>query len=226
MVPFRKIRSGLVIVLAAGAMGAAAQPLQSNSRVAPPQSSPYGQSYADWAVAWWQWAVSFPLDESPVTDPTGDLADLGQSGPVWFLAGTFGGSAERTVTVPSGKALFFPLVNIMGAFIPEPGEEPPTEEELREILDFFFGLGYTIECTIDGVALTDLDDYRAQTGLFSASVPENGLFPEGDYDICIADGFWIMLRPLPAGEHTIHFAGTLDVIGLEVDVLYHITVGE
>jgi hypothetical protein len=35
-----------------------------------------------------------------------------------------------------------------------------------------------------------------------------------------------MLRPLPAGEHTIHFAGTLDVIGLEVDVTYHLTVGD
>ena len=58
---------------------------------------------------------------NPLLDQTGQNAALGQSGEVWFLAGTTGGSAERTVTVPPGKALFFPIVNNLWINIPYPG---------------------------------------------------------------------------------------------------------
>jgi len=50
-------------------------------------------------------------DINPLLDQTGANAAIGQSGPVWFLAGTTGGTAERAITVPAGKSLFFPLVN-------------------------------------------------------------------------------------------------------------------
>ena len=227
MTRFTMTRAWLALALVAGSLGVGAQPAQrgGNPGVAPPQSNPHGMSYAEWGAAWWQWAISFPLDESPVTDTTGDLADLGQSGPVWFLAGTFGGSAERTVTIPAGKALFFPIVNFIGVFIPEPGEPEPSEEEFREIMDFIIASGFSLECTVDGVALEDLEDYRAQTDVFGVTVPEGGLVDAGTFDFAMADGFWLMLSPLSAGEHTIHIAGSLDLFGLEVDVTYNLTVG-
>ena len=188
----------LTVLMSAGVLGAA--PGKSDIRIAPPDSNPYGKSYSEWGAEWWQWAISFPLDESPVTDPTGDLAHLGQSGKVWFLAGTFGGSVERTVTIPKGKALFFPIVNVIGVFMPEPGEEVPTEEELQEFLDFVMSSGVTAHCTIDGVTVADLDTYRGQTGFFSVSVPANGLVDEGVWDLSISDGLYLMLKPLKAGE--------------------------
>lgn len=45
----------------------------------------------------------------------------------------------------------------------------------------------------------------------------------------IADGFWVVLPPLPSGEHVIHFTGGLcdidtgDVV-FEVEVTYTLTV--
>ena len=42
--------------------------------------------------------------QSPIGDPTGALGGRNQHGPVWFLDGTFGGSVERTVTIPAGAA--------------------------------------------------------------------------------------------------------------------------
>ena len=225
----RTIRHFLMVVLAAtgAALVGAAPPVQDPKvKVYDPGSTPYGMSYAEWNEAWWHWALSFPLDESPVTDETGDLAGLGQSGPVWFLAGSFGGSVERTVTIPKDKALLIPIVNLIGVFFPEPGETPPTEEEFRAQADFVIGFGVSHECTIDGVEIGDLGDFRAQTGLFAVTVPEGGLFPAGTYEPAIADGFYIMIKPLKPGSHTIHFAGTIDLIGLEVEATYHITVSD
>src|SRR5688572_18335543 len=74
-----------------------------NPGVLPPQSHPYGKSYGEWAAKWWQWVMSIPADRNPLTDTTGEFADESQSGPVWFAAGTFGNSAERSYTIPKGK---------------------------------------------------------------------------------------------------------------------------
>lgn len=80
--------------------------------VVPPTQSVQGLTQAEWSRAWWQWAGSFEKGESPISDLTGALCGLRQSGPVWFLAGTYGSRrAVRTCKVPQGKYLFFPLVN-------------------------------------------------------------------------------------------------------------------
>src|SRR5262245_8830247 len=50
-----------------------------NPRVLPTHSQPYGKSYGDWAVAWWQWALSIPEAQNPVTDTTGEFCHVGQS---------------------------------------------------------------------------------------------------------------------------------------------------
>ena len=50
-----------------------------------------GRFYSQWTTAWWQWATAFAPDENPILDPDGTFADQGQSGPMYFLAGTFGG---------------------------------------------------------------------------------------------------------------------------------------
>src|SRR5262249_20025839 len=66
------------------------------------------------AGRWWQWALEVPTSESPVADPTGQFGAANQPhGNVWFLAGNNGGSTVRTLTIPSGKSLFFPIVNIV-----------------------------------------------------------------------------------------------------------------
>ena len=36
-----------------------------NPGVMPINSHPYGKSYGEWHTAWWQWAVSLPVDQNP-----------------------------------------------------------------------------------------------------------------------------------------------------------------
>ena len=72
-----------------------------------------GLTYGQWQARWGQWAFSIPADQNPLFDETGAGASVGQSGPVWFLVGVFNdsGTASRVIQIPSGKALFFPILN-------------------------------------------------------------------------------------------------------------------
>jgi len=82
-----------------------------NPGVIPPQAKAHGMTYGEWSAKWWQWAVSLPLDHNPLAD-TADCS-TGQLGSVWFLGGSFVSSTEeRDCTVPPGKALFFPIINV------------------------------------------------------------------------------------------------------------------
>jgi hypothetical protein len=71
-------------------------------------SKPYGLTYGEWTARWWQWAYSIPKDVNPAYDDTGRYCTQGQSGPVWFLTGTYGHPVDRYCTIPFGKAILFP----------------------------------------------------------------------------------------------------------------------
>ena len=59
-------------------------------------------------ASWWQWVLSIPVDENPLLDTTGEKCMVGQSGGVWYLAGTFGApTVTRDCTVPAGTAFLF-----------------------------------------------------------------------------------------------------------------------
>ena len=68
--------------------------------VFPADSKPYGLTYGQWAAKWWQWSYSIPEENNPIKDTTGKDCAINQSGPVWFLAGTAGRSAEKKCTIP------------------------------------------------------------------------------------------------------------------------------
>ncbi|HAX80181.1 MAG TPA: hypothetical protein DCY88_31175 [Cyanobacteria bacterium UBA11372] len=71
-----------------------------------------GKTQGKWGDLWWQYILSIPKDDNPASDITGEKASIGQSGPVFFLAGLIpNGPVERTITVPADKYIFFPLIN-------------------------------------------------------------------------------------------------------------------
>ena len=74
------------------------------------------------------------------------------------------------------------------------------------------------------MSIENLQDFRVQSYPFNVKLQEDNMFgvPSGAY-IGISDGYWIVVESLPAGEHTIHFAGQTPDVGA-VDVTYHLTV--
>src|SRR5712691_7423620 len=112
---------GIVVGLAiAPRPGAFADDQQSG--VFPSDESVFGMTYGDWSAAWWQYVLSIPTATNPVFDTTGTNCAIGQSsGPVFFLAGAATTDlVTRTCTVPAGKALLFPIVNVECSTVESP----------------------------------------------------------------------------------------------------------
>lgn len=197
---------GLVILTPAALTEANGNP---NPGVLPPNSKLQGKTYGEWGAEWWQWAHSTGVEEIEAS------CEAGQSGKVWFLAGTFeSGSATRECTLPAGKFLFFPIVNAVYV-----GTDGESEEVMRDVVnDVIDGAG-GLEVTLDGIALESLEIYRADSPLFTTM----GFDSTDSFD-SVADGFWIMHRPLPVGEHELHIHGELPAFGFETDVTYNLTV--
>ena len=175
--------------------------------------------------------LSIPEARNPNLDTTGANCAEGQTGKVWFLAGTFGGFVIRACTVPAGRALFFPPLNAaFGAatFDCEPTTPgvPCDVNVLRAAAAAVVDNPTTLEASVDGVPLQGLSDYRVQSPVFSLTLPAGAVFglPSGTFTPMVSDGYWLMLAPLSAGTHTIHFKGVSNS-GFEVEVMYNLTVG-
>lgn len=207
-----------------------------NPGILPPQSHAYGQSYGEWVVDWWQWVLGIPADRNPLTDATGEFAGENQHGPVWFVAGTFGDSVERSYKVPAGKALFVPVFNWIfgaGAFDCDPSNPGVTCVvcDLQDLAAANTAAADVLEVFIDGVAVQNIRRYEASSpGPFAVRYPENSVvgLPAGRYFPNVADGYWLMLKPLSPGPHElrmhVHYPG-LTYDPYEYTVIHHITVG-
>jgi hypothetical protein len=199
-----------------------------NPAIFPPDSQPYGLTYGEWTAKWWQWAHSIPTENNPMLDETGeDCAQAqNQTSPVWFLAGTSGGSVERTCTIPTGKAILFPVVNTVNI-----RAASETDEELLAGAKNQADLVTTLEVSIDGVPLQDLWNYRIQSPFFDVTLPNDNIFGiSGGTYRSIADGYWVFLEPLPPGQHEIRLHGVMgdptaaSIVNLETAVTYHLTI--
>jgi hypothetical protein len=234
----RLIAAAAMAVVLASSQAVFAQ--SGNPPVLPPGSQPYGASYSQWSAAWWNWAASIPAASNPILDSTGENAAQGQAGPVWFLAGNFGGTSTRNVTVPAGKALFIPLLNTAYLGFPcdernLPGCEIDEAFEAANDIDSLLSFiapsmdGAALGCEIDGVAVQNLTGYRVESStIYSVSLPDQNIFglPPGSYHPVADTGYYVMIAPLPRGNHIIHFTGANADNSFSIDVTYHVKVQE
>ena len=184
--------------------------------------------YASLTALWWQWVLAQPCvnvdgtNTNPMLDSTGEFAAVGQEngiGPAnkyFFLAGTFGGDATRTVTVPAGKALFFPMINSDE----DNANDPPTSYTVPEIR----ASAKAIIDTTDVSSLyarvddQDVEIVRTKSPTFSYTVPdENSIYDyfglvgpqfEGTITPAVSDGYWAVIPRLSPGTHVVEFGGT------------------
>jgi hypothetical protein len=201
----------------------------STGKIFPPDAMPYNMTYGEWSAKWWQWILSIPTENNPLNDDNGRNCAVEQSGPVWFLVGTTGGLIERTCTIPSGSAILIPAINGECSYAEYPSFR--SESELRSCAITQMDKATQLKARIDGVDVTDLNTYRFQSPLFNLTLPENNIFglPAGTTQ-AVADGFWILLEPLTAGNHDIQFGGglvdvsTTGTVNFATEAVYHITI--
>ena len=205
--------------------------------VFPRDSVAYGRTYGEWSAAWWQWSLAIPVANHPLFDKGG--CSVGQSGPVWFLGGKVcstgdttcdSSSATRTCTVPAGKALFFPIVNTEDSTLEDPGK---TIVELRAFAESIIEGTADLTAEVDEVSIPNLkENFREQSTVFGFTLPQDnelnavgeGPFAAGTYFPAADDGVYLLLAPLPAGPHMLHFHGAFPAFEFALDITYNLTI--
>jgi len=204
--------------------GTPARADESNSpNVVAPSEVYGGLSYGQWAAAWWQWAFHIPANPDHPIFPGGNTL-LSQSGGVWFLAGVFG-TEVRSITIPSGIALFFPVVNTECSIFEGPPYHGDDATSLAACANGFIDQSSNLTTQIDGRSIKHLEEYRTLSPMFTIGpVPYPNLFgtPAGTVTQSVDAGVYLLVRPLKPGRHTIHFKGTVG--GGNIDTTYNIMV--
>jgi len=197
-----------------------------------------GQTYGQWAAEWWQWALGVPAPTNPLLDTTGEFCGQRQVGNVWFLAGSFETDpVVRECNVPRGKALFFPLVNVFyGAFLNDPPEFR-TEDFVRDFGTCPFPVS-GLSVVVDGFAIPNPERFFTGEGgsrspLFNVQLPPDNVFgvdetviPELVLSPVAEEGYYILLRPMSPGNHTIQIAAQGCFEGFSQDITYNLTVAD
>ena len=184
-----------------------ATPTTGSAAVLPPDAEVGGLDLADWSARQWQWWVSIPVDVNPSLHPTAANCGIGPSGPVFFLAGVLTDtSATLPCIVPEGVVLYLGLGGADCSAVEPPPFFGRDEAELKacvEVLVDPLPIAETV-LTIDGGSVGDLASYRVATDVFPLTFPENNVFggPAG-VGLAAADGYQVLIGPLPVGEHII-----------------------
>lgn len=174
--------------------------------VYPIDSKPFGVSMAEWSIIWWKWLLGIPQETSPARDETGENCALSQTDPnVWFLTQTGSGPAERSCTIPAGRAILFPVAINECSFAEN--VELRTEKELLDCARSGNEVTH-IKAVVDGIPIEDLRSYRVSTGIFNVTLAANNIFgvPNCPCETqAVSDAFMVFLEPLPPGRHTLEW---------------------
>lgn len=164
---------------------------------------------SEYVNIWWQWTYTMPKESSPVRDLTGEYCHVGQNGNVWFLAGGYGNSKiHRHCTIPYGKYIFFPVINMV--YFPRNKGSLSCDEAKRSAALNNDKL-LSIEISLDSVSAWNPANTRISSencfdllGLVPKELSPPKIYPAA------TDGYWVMLKPLSKGSHTLNFKAQYD----------------
>jgi hypothetical protein len=211
-----------------------------DTRVYAPNELILGMTYGDWSAAWWQFYLQIPNvnNSHPFVAATDTSCNNGNqpAGPVFFLSAVGSQSSSppqvvRNCTVPAGSPILVPIINnetsnleINGgdadlrtaAFAPFPLLTPPT-----------------MSVSLDGTSVGSLSQFRFESPVFPFTAPSpitNFFFytktvsaSSSRSPLSVSDGYWIAIKPLAAGPHTLSFSASLPGI-ININMLYHLNV--
>lgn len=190
-----------------------------------PTAQVAGKSIAHYTGGWYNWAYNFPAaDGDPVEDPDGSLAERYQAPPVFYVAGTYGTTVERSFRIRPNTHILIPLVNSFTLNFTDP--IAPSPDDVAFVDNFIEGVD-ELFFEVDGHSFGKtgyLSRYlQSESFIYNAQIENVYGDPLGQWPNYIK-GYWMMLEPLKPGNYTIRFGGGNSSAGFGVDVTAHVTV--
>ncbi|MFF3014825.1 signal protein [Streptomyces sp. NPDC057939] len=190
-------RSFVLLAAAALPIGACTAP-DSEEPARQPQAGIAQLSAGELQSRWWSWAASSPEDSNPVSDPDGSFCAQNQPSDAWFLAGTFGGKAERRCSIPAERPVAFPLLNFTG-----------TKAECTARLAEAKG---TVKLGTTEVPVERIEP----TPIRITGVEGNPVTGEAGSLNTHGCGLWVRLGPVPVGSTSLTIEGSAGSFSLSV----------
>jgi hypothetical protein len=160
-------------------------------------SKPFGLTFGEWSVRWWQWLLLIPKDRNPAMDPTGQNASIGQLDPnVFFLCQTVEGVTQqpaRRIIIPRGRSIFMPILNWISNFY----KHGSSEQELIEIARTRINAIGNMQVKLGRKNIPGLEAYRFLSQFFVVEMPTNNILdlPPGKTRF-VSDGYWLCTGPI------------------------------
>ena len=188
---------------------------------------PFGVSYDDWVSKYWKWDDSLNTDEF-TPKPDGCLINKSDS-LVMLMDTTVEDSPHQVCKISSNQGIMIPMwiASCDNSGSANPATKSYSDEQLTECAREVYNLGnIRSEVKVDGLPVAKLDvrmsmisgklDYKINA---LANVTE--FYSKGYNETVLPDthqagskpgtwrtgsnGWWVLLKPLPPGEHTIFY---------------------
>ena len=186
--------------------------------VLPPKARLQGLTYGEWSAKWWQYVLSIPESENPLTGGTGNQCGIQQIGNVGLVV--FDPTLEEPVIceVPSGINLFLDILSAECSTVEEDPFYGGNEEEMRACAT---GFSITdLQASIDGVEVQNIEQYIHTSPVFDFTLPDEGniLYTDILVGQSVSNGAHLILTPLKPGMHTVHLHASIEELEFTVDV--------
>ena len=180
---------------------------------------PFGKAYEDWVQDWWRWNAAIPGD--PITTFAGVKENgclINKTGSVAMLMDpAIGGEHHQRCEISSKQGILIPAWSAVctGAV---KGNENKSFNELSDCARGYDLGKVTVNAWVDNkpIAKVEAEDLKTtnlvnvtelNTNGFNITIPENSNLQvdnPGTYQGA-AHGWFVFLKPLPVGEHTVRY---------------------
>jgi hypothetical protein len=171
----------------------------------PPLSNPLGIPYKDWGIKFFQWWLSIPKEIHPFSDPSRVNCFMGMGESVVFFPDPIISDLNKPTpinydcTIPSDRNIFLPGMLEFCNY----DKTLKTDEDLQACAHKRNPFAHH-DIFIDGQKVENIKQFSFTTNYFNITYPKDNPFdyPPGK-SRALLDGTWLMIKPLPPGDHVI-----------------------
>ncbi|MEO5906002.1 MAG: hypothetical protein ABIQ11_04715 [Saprospiraceae bacterium] len=198
-----------------------------------PVANLYGKPLKEWTKEWWHYTLGFDCASSPLFQDVLLSTAAGKSGPIHCLVGAEDGKSVRYVDITKDKTLLVSVFNTIQSypnpdanFKPAPGQS--VEKFLKQEAASVINQPSEKKAFLDGKPISITASNRIATDVFTIKAEkELGECLEcvnGETQIAVSDGYYLVIKGLARGKHTLRIQAKVPQEEVSVDVTYNITV--